>query len=121
MLVLSCSVKPAWHARILLCTSLNYQTVDAEKGFTAVAVEADWPDTYDVRYVRGTGMAARAGASLAGFERFRPGCGATPKFSILSAGYAPLQNPRVRAESRFPWSRSLQPLRLDGRGACLFG
>jgi erythromycin esterase-like protein len=42
----------------------------ADKRFTAVAVEADWPDAYDVRYVRGTGMAARAGASLAGFERF---------------------------------------------------
>ena len=43
----------------------------AEKGFTAVAVEADWPDAYDVnRYVRGTGMAARGDASLAGFERF---------------------------------------------------
>lgn len=28
-----------------------------EKGFTAVAVEADWPDAYRVnRYVRGTGM-----------------------------------------------------------------
>jgi erythromycin esterase-like protein len=43
----------------------------AEKGFTAVAVEADWPDAYDVnRYVRGTGIAARADALLAGFERF---------------------------------------------------
>jgi erythromycin esterase-like protein len=43
----------------------------AEKGFTAVAVEADWPDAYDVnRYVRGSGMAASADASLAGFERF---------------------------------------------------
>jgi erythromycin esterase-like protein len=43
----------------------------AEKGFTAVAVEADWPDAYRVnRYVRGTGTATSADASLAGFERF---------------------------------------------------
>ena len=42
-----------------------------EKGFTAVAVEADWPDAYRVnRYVRGTGMDPSADASLAGFERF---------------------------------------------------
>ena len=42
----------------------------AEKGFTAVAVEADWPDAYRVdRYVRGTGMDP-ADAAFAGFERF---------------------------------------------------
>jgi erythromycin esterase-like protein len=42
-----------------------------EKGFSAVAVEADWPDAYRVdRYVRGTGMDRSADASLAGFERF---------------------------------------------------
>src|SRR5918911_5194574 len=33
-----------------------------EKGFTAVAVEADWPDAYRVnRYVRGTANDAEAG------------------------------------------------------------
>jgi erythromycin esterase-like protein len=43
----------------------------AEKGFTAVAVEADWPDAYRVnRYVRGAGTADGADAALAGFERF---------------------------------------------------
>ncbi|HKX49713.1 MAG TPA: erythromycin esterase family protein, partial [Candidatus Binatia bacterium] len=43
----------------------------AEKGFTAVAVEADWPDAYRVdRYVRGTGMDRSVDAALAGFERF---------------------------------------------------
>jgi erythromycin esterase-like protein len=42
----------------------------SEKGFTAVAVEADWPDAYRVnRYVRGTGGGS-ADESLAGFERF---------------------------------------------------
>jgi erythromycin esterase-like protein len=41
-----------------------------EKGFTAVAVEGDWPDAYHVnRYVQGhDGRDARA--ALAGFERF---------------------------------------------------
>jgi erythromycin esterase-like protein len=42
-----------------------------EKGFTAVAVEADWPDAYRVnRYVRGTTSDAEAIDSLAGFKRF---------------------------------------------------
>jgi erythromycin esterase-like protein len=42
-----------------------------DKGFTAVAVEADWPDAYRVnRYVRGDGDDADADAALGGFERF---------------------------------------------------
>ena len=42
-----------------------------EKGFTAVAVEADWPDAYRVnRYVRGRGDDAEAVDALAGFRRF---------------------------------------------------
>jgi erythromycin esterase-like protein len=42
-----------------------------EKGFTAVAVEADWPDAYRVnRYVRGAPDDAEAVEALAGFERF---------------------------------------------------
>jgi erythromycin esterase-like protein len=42
-----------------------------EKGFTAVAVEADWPDAYRVnRYVRGTGDDATAEEALRGFRRF---------------------------------------------------
>src|SRR5438105_6055874 len=41
-----------------------------EKGFTAVAVEADWPDAYRVnRYARGAGDDADAPAALGGFER----------------------------------------------------
>ena len=40
-----------------------------EQGFTAVAVEADWPDAYRVnRFVRGEG--GDADAALAGFRRF---------------------------------------------------
>ena len=43
----------------------------AEKGFSAVAVEADWPDAYRVnRYVRGEGEDRDANGALSGFERF---------------------------------------------------
>lgn len=42
-----------------------------EKGFTAIAVEADWPDAYRVnRYVRGQGEDGSADQALRGFERF---------------------------------------------------
>jgi erythromycin esterase-like protein len=42
-----------------------------EKGFRAVAVEADWPDAYRVnRFVLGRGTDADATESLGGFERF---------------------------------------------------
>ncbi len=42
-----------------------------EKGFTAVAVEADWPDAYRVnRYVRGVSSDADAVEALSGFKRF---------------------------------------------------
>ena len=42
-----------------------------EKGFNAVAVEADWPDAYRVnRWVRGTGQDRSAIDALGGFLRF---------------------------------------------------
>ncbi|WP_156736869.1 erythromycin esterase family protein [Mycobacterium sp. E3298] len=42
-----------------------------EKGFCAVAAEADWPDAYRVnRYVRGIGEDTTADEALSGFERF---------------------------------------------------
>lgn len=42
-----------------------------EKGFDAVAVEADWPDAYRVnRYVRGEGDDRDAESALGGFKRF---------------------------------------------------
>ncbi|MFZ3270080.1 MAG: erythromycin esterase family protein, partial [Mycobacterium sp.] len=42
-----------------------------EKGFCAVAAEADWPDAYRVnRYVRGQGTDPTAEEALRGFERF---------------------------------------------------
>lgn len=43
----------------------------AEKAFTAVAVEADWPDACRVnQYVRGEGNDAEAVDALSGFKRF---------------------------------------------------
>jgi erythromycin esterase-like protein len=42
-----------------------------EKGFNAVAVEADWPDAFRVnRYAQGKGDDPEASAALSGFERF---------------------------------------------------
>jgi erythromycin esterase-like protein len=42
-----------------------------EKGFTGVAVEADWPDAYQVnRYVRGESPAADSVEALGRFQRF---------------------------------------------------
>src|SRR5689334_14848175 len=42
-----------------------------ERGFTAVAVEADWPDAYRVnRYVRGASSDADAVEALKDFQRF---------------------------------------------------
>jgi erythromycin esterase-like protein len=43
----------------------------AEKGFTAVCIEGDWPDAYRVnRYVRGANDDAEALDALGGFTRF---------------------------------------------------
>src|SRR6266542_201700 len=43
----------------------------AEKNFTVIAIEADWPDASRVhRYVRGTSSDANANEALAGFRRF---------------------------------------------------
>src|SRR5438132_9521891 len=43
----------------------------AEKGFTAVAVEADWPDAYRInRYVRGASRDADGVEALSDFRRF---------------------------------------------------
>jgi len=47
------------------------QRLIAHKGFSAVAVEADWPDALRVnRYVTGAGDDADAAAALGGFRRF---------------------------------------------------
>src|SRR3954468_6662011 len=42
-----------------------------EKGFIAIAAEADWPDAYRInRYVRGLGEDPDATEALGGFRRF---------------------------------------------------
>src|SRR2546423_5077817 len=47
------------------------QRLIAEKGFQAVAVEADWPDAYRVNeYVRGRGNDPNAEGALSAFRRF---------------------------------------------------
>jgi len=47
------------------------QRLIAQKGFNAVAIEGDWPDTYRVnRFVRGLGDDPFAIDALAGFRRF---------------------------------------------------
>ncbi|HEX8323517.1 MAG TPA: erythromycin esterase family protein [Tepidisphaeraceae bacterium] len=47
------------------------QRLIAEKGFTAVVVEADWPDAWRVnRYVRGFDDDVDGDAALSGFRRF---------------------------------------------------
>lgn len=47
------------------------QRLIEEKGFTAVAVEADWPDAYRInRYVLGQSADEDAKAALADFRRF---------------------------------------------------
>ena len=43
----------------------------AEKGFSVVAIEADWPDAYRVhRYVRGVTIDSNANEAFSGFRRF---------------------------------------------------
>jgi len=55
-----------YHERALIT-----QRLIEEKGFTAVAVEADWPDTYRAnRYVRGVSHDSFAIEALGDFKRF---------------------------------------------------
>jgi erythromycin esterase-like protein len=71
-----------------------------DRGFCAVAVEADWPDAYRVnRYVRGLGRDEDAIEALAGFRRF-------PAWMWRNAdvldfvGWLRAHNDAVRAEQR---------------------
>src|SRR5437870_8176451 len=72
------------NARIVLLGEASHETEEfyferaqitkrliAEKGFTVVAIEADWPDAYHVhRYVRGATIDSNANEALSGFRRF---------------------------------------------------
>src|SRR4029079_17216951 len=58
-----------------------------EKGFDAVAAEADGPDAYRVnRYVRGSGEDGSADEALGGFERFPAWMWRTAVFVTSSTG-----------------------------------
>lgn len=66
----------------------------AEKGFTAVAVEADWPDAYRVNcYVRGGSDDATAAGAWATSSVSRPGCGAIPTCVTSSPGCTSITSP----------------------------
>src|SRR5216683_6094920 len=72
------------HARLVLLGEASHGTHEfyferaeitkrliAEKGFTVIAIEADWPDSSRVhRYVRGMGDDTSAEQALSGFRRF---------------------------------------------------
>ena len=87
-----------------------------EKGFTAVAVEADWPDAYRAnRWVHGAEDDPDAERALAGFERF-------PTWMWRNAdvldfvGWLRAYNERAERPAAF-YGLPLQPLSLDrGRG-----
>src|SRR5438046_2501726 len=65
------------------------QRLVTELGFNAVVAEADWPDADRAnRWAQGRSDDGDAADSLSGFRRFPPGCGATPWWSISSAGCA---------------------------------
>lgn len=71
-----------------------------EKGFCAVAVEADWPDAYRVnRYVRGRGDDASADDALKGFERFPAWMWRNTTVRNF-AGWLRNHNARCRADGR---------------------
>lgn len=58
------------HEFYQLRTTLTKRLIE-EKGFAAVAIEGDWPDTYRLnRYVRGMGDDGDAVEALASFRRF---------------------------------------------------
>jgi erythromycin esterase-like protein/predicted phosphoribosyltransferase len=71
-----------------------------EKGFCAVAAEADWPDAYRVnRYVHGRGDDDSADAALSGFERFPAWMW---RNSVVRdfVDWLRLRNPRLRSDGQ---------------------
>ena len=82
-----------------------------KRGFSAAAVEADWPDAYRVnRCVRGIGADADANGALDGFKRF-------PTWMWRNAnvldfiGWLRAHNDEISLPELnvVLWSRSLQP------------
>ena len=94
-----------------------------EKGFSAVAVEADWPDAYRInRYVRGTSDDEDAVQALADFGRF-------PTWMWRNAdvldfiGWLRTHNDTQPAEQarRLLWPGPVQPPSIDAGRAALSG
>jgi erythromycin esterase-like protein len=73
-----------------------------ERGFQAVAVEADWPDAYRVnRYVHGAPDDGDAEEALRGFRRFPPWMWRNAEVSwTSSAGCAPTTSARTWSDPR---------------------
>ena len=91
-----------------------------EKGFCAVAAEADWPDAYRVnRYVRGLGDDSTAEEALRGFERFPAWMWRNAVVRDF-ADWLRWHNERCGADGRAPdrllRSRPLQPAPVDAGG-----
>jgi erythromycin esterase-like protein len=95
-----------------------------EKGFTAVAVEADWPDAYRInRFVRGLGRDPDSLTALADFQRFPRWMWRNTNVSdfINQLRFLNDERPVHASEGRLLWFGSLQPARLEGRGVALLG
>ncbi len=79
-----------------------------EKGYSAVAVEADFPDAYRVnRYIRGESEDEDAVEALAGFKRFPAWMWRTPTSSISSAGSANTTTSFPRSCKRWGFTDSI--------------
>ena len=91
----------------------------AEKGFAAVAVEADWPDAYRVnRFVRGVGTDEDAVDALADFQRFPTWMWRNADVLDFVGWLRTLQRSAAAGGAhRLLRTRSLQPAGVDGRGA----
>jgi len=95
-----------------------------EKGFTAIAVEADWPDAYRVnRYVSGESADADAAEALAGFRRFpawmwrKRRCPGLHRLAARLQLFASLR----RLEGGLLWFGPLQPACLNRSRSPLSG
>ena len=96
----------------------------AQRGFNAVAVEADWPDAYRVnRFVRGASKDSDSVEALSGFQAFSAMDVAKcrcPRFRRLAARTQRRAGIR-RSKMRILRARSLQPARFNRSGAGLPG
>ena len=89
-----------------------------EKGFTAVGVEADWPDAYGLTGSSGAAATTRMRRSRSRTSSaFLPGCGETPRYSSSSGGCGPTTMPCVTASdgrASMAWTSTAFLLHRDG-------